>query len=179
MKIVHTPSDVLHLTASKVDVIDKKIKELVVEMIHTLNHQKDPEGVGLAAPQVGVSKQIFIIKPESDSIPQTFINPKILKLEDIPQKSTGKKKKKGQRVQLEGCLSIPKIWGEVKRFDRVNIEWTDENNEKHTEWFEGFPATIIQHEMDHLHGLLFTRHVLEQSNSLYREEDGELVEFEI
>jgi len=192
MKIIHTPAGVLHQTALPVEKVDKKVKELLIEMAKTLNRQKDPEGVGLAAPQVGVSKQIFLIKPRADSTPQAFINPKILGTAyNVPRntkrKSDPKRKtldmerdiKKKERVQLEGCLSIPKIWGEVKRPDKVKIKWLDESGREHTEWFEGFPAVVIQHEMDHLHGILFTKHVIEQKNPLYREENGELVEFEI
>src|SRR3989338_653057 len=183
MKIVHTPADVLHLIASPVSKIDKKIELLIDEMIKTLLHQKDPEGVGLAAPQVGVSKQLFITLSDPESKPRVYINPKIVsatyhtvkRVKMIKKKSFKSEKKK---VPLEGCLSIPKIWGEVKRPDKVKLQWTDKDGQKHLEWITGFEATIVQHEMDHLNGVLFTSHVIEQNNILYKENKGELHEFE-
>lgn len=185
MKIVHTPNDILHMIAEPVGKIDKKTKELITQMIITLNRQKDPEGVGLAAPQVGVSKQIFLVKPETKSKPKVFINAKIISSKSNVTRSTLHDKKelkprtKKKKVTLEGCLSIPRIWGEVKRPERVLVSWKDENGTTHKQWFEGFEAVVIQHEMDHLKGILFTHHVLDQKQILYREEDGELREFEI
>ena len=187
MKIVHTPDEILHKIAEPVGKIDKKTKELITQMVIILNRQRDPEGVGLAAPQVGVSKQIFLVKPETKSKPQVFINAKIIKsskyqVASSENKLTNKpnpKRKSKKKVTLEGCLSIPRIWGEVKRPERVLVSWIDENNLTHKQWFDGFEAVVIQHEMDHLKGILFTHHVLEQKQILYREENGELVEFEI
>jgi len=102
---------------------------------------------------------------------------KSLKTQKTKNQTLRTKKKK--KVTLEGCLSIPRIWGEVKRPERVLVSWKDENNLTHKQWFDGFEAVVIQHEMDHLKGILFTHHVLEQKQILYREENGELVEFEI
>lgn len=183
MKIVQAPESVLAEQAKEVPVIDKAIKNLLKEMIVTLADASDPEGVGLAAPQVGKSLQIFIIKQSRKSPLLTFINPKIESFFDKPvvehlQKSKTKKKEKG--VQLEGCLSLKDIWGVVKRHYGVELSYLDENGEKHTKKFEGFLATIIQHEFDHLQGFLFTKRVLEQHNKLYRSvknKDGE-TEFE-
>lgn len=204
MKIVHTPSDVLHLVASPITKIDKKMGILIDDMIATLLRQKDPEGVGLAAPQVGVSKQLFITLSNPDKGPIVYINPKIVTVKyqkvkikkmdkkksssakaptvakALAGKSEGKSSKlESKNVPLEGCLSIPKIWGEVKRPDKVKLRWTDREEKKHTEWIVGFEATIVQHEMDHLNGVLFTSHVIDQNNQLYKEDKGELHEFEI
>lgn len=188
MKIVHTPNDILHQKAEPVVKFDYKLKKLISEMITTLNRQKDPEGVGLAAPQVGISKQIFVIKPDPKSEAKVFVNAKIIRSEfRVPESGYEKKPKtKNQdpstgnnKVQLEGCLSIPKIWGEVKRVQQIEVSWQDEKGEHHNQLFEGFEAVVIQHEIDHLNGILFTSHVIAQKQPLYREENGELHEFEI
>lgn len=189
MKIVHTPADILHLRAEPVTHFDSKLKKIVSEMITTLNRQKNPEGVGLAAPQVGISKQIFIVKPESKSVPSVFVNAKIVTSDEVrgaskkqnnsKPETRNSKQSKTSKIQLEGCLSIPKIWGEVTRPQQVNLAWQDENGDKHEAEFNGFEAVVIQHEIDHLNGVLFTSHVIAQKQPLYREENGELIEFEI
>lgn len=170
MKIVQAPEPVLAQKAKEVPVIDKAIKNLLKEMEITLAHASDPEGVGLAAPQVGKSLQIFIVRETPDSPLLTFINPKIEKFFDAPKKSrkerTETSKKKG--TQLEGCLSLKDIWGVVERHHGVELSYLDENGEKHTTKFTGFLATIMQHEYDHLQGFLFTKRVIEQKNPLYQ-----------
>lgn len=173
LKIVQAPEPVLAQQAKEVPVIDKAVKNLLKEMEDTLAHASDPEGVGLAAPQVGKSLQIFIVKQSPNSPLLTFINPKIEKFFDSKpteadtSKSKSKKKKK-HGVQLEGCLSLKDIWGVVKRQYGLELSYLDEKGDKHTKKFEGFLATIIQHEFDHLQGFLFTKRVLEQKNQLYR-----------
>lgn len=182
MKIVQAPEPVLSEQAKEVPVIDKYVKNLLKEMEITLAHASDPEGVGLAAPQIGKSLQIFIVRESPDSPLLTFINPKIEKFFDAPKKSrkerTEANKKKG--VPLEGCLSLKDIWGVVTRHHGVELTYLDENGNKHTQKFTGFLATILQHEYDHLQGFLFTKRVLEQKNRLYhskKNNEGE-TEFE-
>ncbi len=170
MKIVQAPERVLAEKAKEVTIIDKSVKNLLKEMEVTLASASDPEGVGLAAPQVGKSLQIFIVRETPNAPLLTIINPKIEKFFDEPKKSrkerTEENKKKG--VQLEGCLSLKDIWGVVKRHYGVELSYLDEHGEKHTQKFTGFLATIMQHEYDHLQGFLFTKRVLEQKNTLYR-----------
>ena len=170
MHIVQAPDTVLSSKATAVEEIDKTIQDILKEMHYALLHASDPEGVGLAAPQVGKSLQIFIVRETPDSPLLTIINPKIEKFFDEPKKSrkerTEASKKKG--TQLEGCLSLKDIWGVVKRYYGVELSYLDENGEKHTQKFTGFLATIMQHEYDHLQGFLFTKRVLEQQNPLYR-----------
>ena len=79
-------------------------------------------------------------------------------------------------VPLEGCLSIPRIWSPVNRHAKVHLEYTNLRGERKDKWFSGFDAVIIQHEMDHLHGILFTQRSLEQHMKLYEEKNGKLVE---
>jgi peptide deformylase len=192
MKIVQAPAPVLSKTAKPVEKIDKTIKKLLKEMEQTLVAQTDPEGVGLAAPQVGESLQIFIVKQEPDTPFITFINPEIKKTFEKPPEKTSdikqstktanaKKKAKIEKgVQLEGCLSLKDVWGVVKRPFGVELSYLDETGKNHHKTFDGFLATIIQHEVDHLNGVLFPKRVLEQKNPLYhsvKNAKGE-VEFE-
>jgi peptide deformylase len=86
--------------------------------------------------------------------------------------------KKHTRIKLEGCLSIPRIWGPVKRAERVFLHYQDVDGIEHHKWFSGFEAMIIQHEVDHLKGITFTQRSLEQKGQLYREENDELVKIE-
>ncbi|MBI4973306.1 peptide deformylase [Candidatus Roizmanbacteria bacterium] len=185
LKIVQVPHKVLTSPTKQVDVIDEKIKKLVYDMEETLVAQVDPQGVGLAATQVGYGLAIFIMKPSPKARTEVCINPKILKVEKSHQSSdVGHQKNSLQtddqrqatedNKKLEGCLSIPRIWGPVKRPQKVLMEYQDLNGEKHSKWFTGFKATIVQHEVDHLQGILFTQRALEQKTTLYEEKDGEL-----
>ncbi len=180
MKIVQAPNEVLSAVAKPVQTIDKSLKKLLKEMEIALASAKDPEGVGLAAPQIGKSLSIFIVKETPDAKLKIFLNPKIESFKDLPKpkikpesakKDSGeakhsKKKKKG--VQLEGCLSLKDIWGVVKRHDELVLSYQDEKGNQHKSTFDGFLATIIQHEVDHLEGVLFPKRVLEQKQKLYK-----------
>lgn len=171
LKIVQAPNDVLSSKARPVKEIDKQIKHLLKEMEQSLAAAHDPEGVGLAAPQVGKSLQIFLIKQSPKSPLLTFINPEVVSFFDENEEekpaSSGKKTKKEKGVQLEGCLSLQDVWGVVKRHYGVELSYTDEHGDKHTKKFHGFLATIVQHEFDHLQGILFPKRVIEQENKLY------------
>jgi peptide deformylase len=176
LKIVSVPDKSLTLPTQPVDVIDGNIKELVMEMEELLATQSDPQGVGLAANQVGIGLSIFIIKKTLKSNTQVFINPKILK-SGVRNPKTKKSRRKP--VKLEGCLSIPRIWGSVKRADKILIQYQDLTAKIHEKWFKGFEATIIQHEIDHLQGVVFTQRSLEQKAPLYKEVGGKLKPFEV
>jgi len=170
LKIVQVPHKVLNSSTIPVTKIDQKIKDLVYEMEETLIAQIDPQGVGLAAPQVGLPLSLFIMKTSPKAQTEVCINPKILQIEQkIPPKV-----EKEENNKLEGCLSIPHIWGPLKRPSRVLLQYQDLTGETHTKWFSGFKAIVIQHEVDHLHGILFTQRSLEQKASLYEEKNGDL-----
>ncbi len=127
----------------------KELISLVIAMRTTLAGEDD--GVALAAPQVGVNKQIFVISPlayseEAIFKPLVFINPKIIK--------TDKK-----RIEMqEGCLSVRWIYGKTRRYVKVTIESYDENGKLFTYGASGLIAHIFQHETDHLRGTLFIDH---------------------
>lgn len=135
------------------------LKDVIANMYDTMNNA---HGVGLAAPQVGLPIRLFIVdtEPFSDSddvskeeaaqlkvFKQTFINAKILK-EEGPIWGFN-----------EGCLSIPDVREDVFRHDTITIEFFDEEFNKKTETFDGLIARVIQHEYDHIEGILFTDHV--------------------
>lgn len=176
MKILTTPNKALLEKAEPIIRFDNKLKKIIAEMSATLDVTVNPIGVGLAAPQVGVLKRIFLSKPEDVGEIMVFINPEIVKTankQGIPsftnsQKIEAKKPKKSRGRLLEGCLSLPNIWGNVQRKKEITLKYQDEKGLKYLETFSGFPAIIIQHELDHLDGVLFTKHVIEQKELLYR-----------
>ena len=167
MKILTIPNTTLSQKANNVKNINKSLLSFIKEMKITLNKTADPVGVGLAACQVGNPISIFIMKPTTKSQISVFINPKIINKQNChkPEKKTSKNK---NIEKLEGCLSIPTIWGTVKRSDEITVEFMDEFGKQHTNNFEGFKSIIIQHEIDHLNGILFTHRVLEQKGELYK-----------
>jgi peptide deformylase len=167
LNVIKTPDSVLSQKSKRVTKIDKGIINLLEKMKVALAAASDPVGVGLAAPQVGKSLRIFIAKPTLKSKVFTFINPVITKTQ-AKQKGGGKK-----TTKLEGCLSLPNIWGEVKRFHEINVEYKDETGKKHNRKFTGFMATVVQHEIDHLNGILFPKRVLDQKGTLYKSQKDE------
>ncbi|MCL4353038.1 peptide deformylase [Patescibacteria group bacterium] len=163
LSIVKAPNPILSQIAKKVNTITPETKTLIKEMKETLLQTRDPQGVGLAAPQVNKGLNLFIAKPTDKSPILTFINPVIKK--NIAQKNRGKQKASGK---LEGCLSLPSIWGEVQRSPQVVVSYLDELGVCHKRKFLGLLAIIVQHEIDHLNGILFPRRVLEQKGKLYK-----------
>ena len=128
------------------------LQELIANMFETL---KNAEGVGLAAPQVGLPIRVVVVdldcisedEPQYKGFLKTFINGQIIESSD-------------DLVSMEeGCLSIPGIHENVKRPSRVHIKYLDENLTPHDEWVEGFVARVIQHEFDHLEGKMFVDRV--------------------
>ncbi len=129
------------------------LNELIENMFQTMYQA---EGVGLAAPQVGLSLRLFVVdgspavhddEPELKEFKKVFINPEILEVAEE------------EVVMEEGCLSLPNIHENVSRPETVLIHYLDEHWEEHTETFSGFRARIIQHEYDHLEGHLFVDHI--------------------
>lgn len=157
--------------------IDGRILLLIREMEEALMAAKDPEGVGLAAPQVGKLVSVFITKPSANLPVQVFINPVVRETPtETDDKIKSKAKPRNKYVKLEGCLSLVNIWGEVRRTPRITVSYLDEKGNSHTKTFRGFMATIIQHEMDHLRGILFPKRVLEQNGKLYKSRKNEKCE---
>ena len=203
-KIIEAPNPVLSGKAQAVRLpFPSDLPGILHQMEKALLSAKDPKGVGLAAPQIGLSLRIFIAKPTDKSKIQVFINPKILnsrgdtagRASDSAQVAAGSEREtrtsvlsggkagagpRHKQKKLEGCLSLPSIWGTVKRAEIVKLSYLDVNGKSRTKKFSGFMAIIAQHETDHLDGVLFPRKVLEQKGKLYKSfknEKGQ-VEFE-
>ncbi len=160
--IVTIPHEVLTTPTKSITVFDKKLARLIADLTKTLIATKNPKGVGLAAPQIGEPYRVFVTRPNEKSIVRAFVNPEIIarqgETDGVPERDK----------KLEGCLSIPYIWGKVKRSQSLTLRFQDEIGQTHQEKFTGFLATIIQHETDHIHGILFTKRVLEQQGKLYQ-----------
>ena len=144
-----------------------KLTELVDNMFKTMYHSM---GVGLAAPQVGLAIRLFIVDatpfseddPGADGFKRIFINPVILN-------ETGDKWKFN-----EGCLSIPGVREDVERHPNLVIKYQDLNFDTHTEEYEGIKARIIQHEYDHIEGILFTDHLSPLKKTLLKGRLGDI-----
>jgi peptide deformylase len=136
-KIVEVGDPVLRQKSRPVAVINKKIKKLLDEMSETMYQAK---GVGLAAPQVGISKRIIVVDIGKGL--WELINPEIVFRE-------------GEEVDIEGCLSIPGVSGEVMRASRVRVKGLNRAGQQQVITAQGFGARALQHEIDHLNGILF------------------------
>jgi len=138
---------VLRQGAKRISKIDAELREVVREMLQTMYSE---DGIGLAAPQVGINKQLVVIDCDPDNAakpPLILINPTIKKLSgDIC-------------VAQEGCLSIPNIYMDVKRLERVEISYKDEYGRPQTLQADDLLGRCIQHEIDHLNGVLFVDRV--------------------
>lgn len=147
LPIITAPDPRLKLVASRVDAVDDGIRRLMDDMLETMY---EAPGVGLAAPQVGVSKRVIVADvARSGEAPQPMLmaNPEIIEASQA------------RAVFEEGCLSLPEHFAEVKRHERVRIRYLDRENEIREQDMEGFLATCVQHEIDHLDGVLFVDHI--------------------
>lgn len=142
-KIVMHPAEILEQPCKPVTDFNNKLKKLLNDMYDTMI---EFDGVGLAAPQVGVDEQIAIVDIDDGSGTIEMINPEILET-------------KGEQTGVEGCLSFPGLYGEVSRPYYVKVKAQDRKGRTFTLEAEDFLARAIQHEIDHLHGILFTSKV--------------------
>lgn len=141
--IVMYPAEVLEMPCEKVTVFDKKLSKLLTDMYDTMIEN---DGVGLAAPQIGLSKQIAIVDIDDHHGTIELINPVILE-------------QRGKQTGPEGCLSFPGLYGDVSRADYVKVRAFNRKGKVRIIEAEGFLARAIQHEIDHLEGILFTSKV--------------------
>lgn len=134
----------LRKQSREVTKFDNRLKYLVEDMFETMYHA---EGVGLAAPQVGILKRVIVIDDGEDNKLE-MINPVIKEMD-------------GEEVQIEGCLSLPHKQGSVKRATHIVVDYYDKDNNKKTLETRDFLARIIQHEIDHLNGILYSDRAIE------------------
>ena len=156
---------------------DKKTKAVINDLLDTVKAQQDPEGVGLSAIQIGKPLAIFVAKIDQKF--EVFINPKII-WKSVNTNAADPKSKR----PLEGCLSIPNLYGLVNRPVSIKLTWINLAGQKKRQLFTLKPAIFLQHEYDHLHGILFTDRILAQKGKIYelqKNADGkdELVEMKI
>lgn len=143
MPIVLIPDPVLRQVADPIDGVDAAVRQLMDDMLETMY---DAPGIGLAAPQIGISKRIIVMDCSDDDDrpePIKMANPEIISLSD--DKST----------MEEGCLSIPDHRGEVTRPSAITVRYLDEDNAPQELSCDGLLAVCIQHEVDHLNGVMF------------------------
>lgn len=144
---------VLRQVAEDIDSTYPELPQLIQNMWETLARS---EGIGLAAPQVGLSIRLIVIDldPISEDMPQykdfrrVYINPYIEEYDDSETD-----------VSEEGCLSLPGVHEKVRRPTRIRLSWQDEQFQEHDEWIDGYLARVVQHEVDHLDGEVFTDHL--------------------
>ncbi|OQY40642.1 MAG: peptide deformylase [Spirochaetaceae bacterium 4572_7] len=135
--------EVLRSVAQPVTEFDQELKTLIKDM---LKEMEDSNGIGLAAPQIGISKRILVVGSEEIK-PMAFINPEIIEtsLEE--------------NIYEEGCLSVPKMYAKVTRPRRVKVQAWNERGRPFTVEADDLLATVLQHEIDHLNGILFIDHL--------------------
>jgi peptide deformylase len=154
LPIIEAPDPLLRQISAPVETVDDEVRALIADMFETMYVAP---GIGLAAIQVGVPKRVLVIdlqEPESDEEdapvvkdPRVFINPEIIDTSPTLQ------------TYNEGCLSVPDQFAEIDRPDRIRARWLDEKGEQREEVIEGLLAVCLQHEMDHLNGILFIDHL--------------------
>jgi len=152
-KIRKYPENVLRKEAEIVDNIDGKIFKLIKSMKETL---LSVNGVGLAAPQVGVSKRIFIAYDREKENLITVINPEIIEI-------------RGEDIDIEGCLSFPEIYFSIKRGKEVFLKGINEYGKEIMVDGKNLMARCFQHEIDHLNGVLIIDYATEEEKKFYRE----------
>lgn len=175
MDVIKAPDPKLRIKTKPVKKINPALLNTLKKMVKLTQTFQDPEGVGLAATQVGLTESFFVARlHESKNIPPSqpqqrssrwknynkefvaIINPKILSAS------------KATKTYFEGCLSIPDIWGQLKRHTNIKVSYQDVNSNQITKTLKGIAAWIFQHEVDHLNGKLFSDRVLEQKGKFYK-----------
>jgi len=146
-EILTVPNPILKQVSEPVDTVDEELRSLMDDMLDSMYAA---DGIGLAAVQVGVPKRVIVMDLDwgkGERNPRYFVNPVLSKPSDnlLPYE--------------EGCLSVPSYFDEVERPDRIQVDYLDYNGKPKTEIAEGMFAVCIQHEMDHLEGVLFIDHL--------------------
>lgn len=192
LEIINVPNKILRQKSQPLRSINKSTTNFLIELGDTLLHKTNPPGVGLSAVQVGHPIQAFYTYlPRDKSLPSSKWNPDTLELTLYinPQITQASEKMtlggSKQKPALEGCLSIPHIWGPVYRHQWITLQYLTfpykklgqlssiDQLETATQKFDNFPARVIQHEQDHLNGILFTDHNQKANLPLYFEtEEG-------
>ena len=141
--ILTIPDPVLRKQAKPIERVDAALRRLMDDMLATMY---DAPGIGLAAPQIGVSRRLIVMDPAKEDAPRTpviMVNPEILE------------RSEEMRLHEEGCLSIPDFTAEIERPATTRVSFIDPQGERQEMALQGIWSTLVQHEIDHLNGVLF------------------------
>jgi peptide deformylase len=151
IRIIRVDEDpILRKMSKPVTVFDERLKVLVDDMVETMHHA---DGVGLAAPQIGILKQVIVFDLYDDEGPMALINPRIVD-------------KKGKQIEEEGCLSLPGRHGLVERPYEVTVQYEDVSGESYELTGEELLSRVLCHEIDHLNGILYIDKQLEDTEKI-------------
>ncbi|SDP21781.1 peptide deformylase [Desulforhopalus singaporensis] len=154
-KIYQYPEPVLRKQTESITTFDEKLKKLVSDMADTMY---DAPGIGLAAPQIGESLKLIVVdtsKNQEDREYKAMINPEITHHE-------------GSQLDEEGCLSVPDLTAKVNRFRKITVDYYDLEGKKQSLTTENRFAVVLQHEIDHINGILFIDHLSSLKRNLYK-----------
>ena len=146
-QILVAPHPVLKAKAQPVETVDAEVRQMMDDMLETMY---DAPGIGLAAPQIGVGSRVIVLdiaKEDEPKAPMAMVNPELVWVSDE------------DASYEEGCLSVPEHYAEVVRPARIRVKYLDREGAKQELEADGLLATVIQHEMDHLDGILFIDHL--------------------
>ena len=145
--LIILPDPVLRQVSNSIETVDDEVRRLADDMLDTMY---DAPGIGLAAIQVGVARRMLVLdvsRDDEDKTPLVFINPEIVASSDE------------RSVYEEGCLSIPDYYAEVERPAKITVRYVDRDGKQQEKEVDGLLATCVQHEIDHLNGVLFIDHI--------------------
>jgi peptide deformylase len=140
LKIAIYPQPILRQTAKEITAFNQELKDLAVEMAKIMY---EDNGIGLAAPQVSISQKLVVLGDKDNKSFTAYVNPEITFFS------------RDKVVNEEGCLSFPKIFGLVKRSKKIHLKYQDLDGKLHKVKIKDFTAVVLQHEIDHLNGVLF------------------------
>ena len=164
-KIIEYPEPLLRVKAKKVDTFDEELKILVEDMAETM---WEAPGVGLAAPQVAQSLRVIVVdvtEPGEEKHYMALINPEIVEHE-------------GTQLDEEGCLSVPELTAQVQRYKKVTVDYQSEDGTSKQLIAEDRIAVVLQHEIDHLDGILFIDHLSPLKRNLYKKKRKKMLALE-
>ena len=164
-KIIEYPEPLLRVKAKKVETFDEELKILVEDMAETM---WEAPGVGLAAPQVAQSVRVIVVdvtEPGEEKHYMALINPEIVEHE-------------GTQLDEEGCLSVPELTAQVQRYKKVTVDYQSEDGTSKQLIAEDRIAVVLQHEIDHLDGILFIDHLSPLKRNLYKKKRKKMLALE-